>query len=254
MKKYLASENISTVFPSFDDLHLTRQSSEGTGADLPFFLLPEISSLIQTGRQTTGLLQPPLDLAFDRFVKRLFDIVFASLVILLILSWLVPLLAIIIRCNSKGPVFFLQKRNKRNGAIFTCIKFRSMFVNPSADILPAVDNDQRITRVGRFLRNHFIDELPQFFNVLLGDMSVIGPRPHMISENLKYECLLDHYSFRHNVKPGISGLAQVTGFAGITKGIQGMQGRLNMDLFYARHWTFRMDLFILYKSCLKILS
>jgi putative colanic acid biosynthesis UDP-glucose lipid carrier transferase len=188
----------------------------------------------------------PLDSAFNSRLKRSVDILLSSIIIILFLSWLIPLIALLIKLDSRGPVFFLQKRNKRNGRVFTCIKFRSMLVNDEADTEPARVNDKRITRLGRFLRNHFLDELPQFFNVLIGDMSVIGPRPHMISDNLKYEDLIEYYNYRHKVKPGITGLSQVLGFIGAVKNIQSMKDRVQADIFYARHWSFWLDLKILW--------
>jgi putative colanic acid biosynthesis UDP-glucose lipid carrier transferase len=194
---------------------------------------------------------PPLDIAANRIIKRCVDIVFSIIVIITVLSWLIPIMAILIKLSSKGPVFFLQKRNKRNGEVFTCIKFRSMIVNADADILPAEKNDKRITRLGRFLRRNYIDELPQFFNVLWGDMSVVGPRPHMISDNIKYDKEVNGYFFRHKVKPGITGLAQVLGHVGVTENVQQMKDRVSMDIFYARHWSARIDIIILFRTVAK---
>ena len=125
-----------------------------------------------------------------------------------------------------------------------------MIINEEAELIPAAENDTRITRVGKFLRYYYLDELPQFFNVLWGDMSVIGPRPHMLSENLQYEELIEHYSYRNNVKPGITGLAQVMGYAG-SGDIQKMQERVNLDIFYIRHWSLKLDITILYHTIRK---
>ena len=127
-----------------------------------------------------------------------------------------------------------------------------MIVNADADILPASEDDERITKFGRFLRDHYLDELPQFFNVLFGDMSIIGPRPHMISDNLKYESLIDHYNDRSKVKPGITGLAQVLGYTGVAGDLQKMKDRVNVDVFYLRHWSIKLDAMILLKTALKI--
>ncbi len=199
-------------------------------------------------RITTPFIDLPLDNKTNRFIKRVADIFFAVVVIVGILSWFIPLMALLIKLDSRGPVFFLQRRNKRNGEEFTCIKFRSMIVNPDADILPAAKSDKRITRMGRFMREKYIDELPQFFNILWGDMSVIGPRPHMLSDNLKYEELVDAYDFRHKAKPGITGLAQVMGYVGVTDDVSEMKDRVNMDIFYLRHWSVRMDIVILFRT------
>lgn len=182
------------------------------------------------------------------FLKRSADIFFSVLIILFILSWLIPVIAILIKSDSRGPVFFLQKRNKKNGKVFTCIKFRSMIVNGDADLVQAGENDKRITRTGRYLRKSHFDELPQFFNVLWGDMSIIGPRPHMISDNLRYNGCVDHYASRISVKPGITGLAQVMGYSGPVKNIDEMKSRVNMDNYYIRHWSFKLDMIILYTT------
>ena len=194
----------------------------------------------------------PFDNRFNRILKRSTDIFFSTFVILFILSWLIPVIAILIKADSKGPVFFLQRRNKKHGKIFTCIKFRSMIVNDEADVKPAEEADERVTHIGKFLRRNFIDELPQFFNVWWGDMSIIGPRPQMISENLRYDELIDYYSRRHNVKPGITGLAQVMGYVGSAVDYKKMQSRVNMDIFYVRHWSLKMDIIILYHTIRKM--
>jgi putative colanic acid biosynthesis UDP-glucose lipid carrier transferase len=213
-----------------------------------------LEGFINTRVITTSLLYQPLDSLFNRVIKRGFDIVFSIFMIVTVLSWLMPVIAILIWLDSKGPVFFFQKRNKRNGELFTCIKFRSMIVNAAADTLPARRNDNRITSLGRFLRDHYLDELPQFFNVLMGDMSIIGPRPHMVNDNLKYRKQIDYYERRHKGKPGITGLAQVLGYVGATENIQEIKDRIGLDIFYLRHWSFKLDMFILYKTFCKIIS
>jgi lipopolysaccharide/colanic/teichoic acid biosynthesis glycosyltransferase len=194
----------------------------------------------------------PLDKKATRIIKRAGDIVLSMIVILMILSWLLPIMALLIKLNSKGPVFFLQKRSGRNKKLFTCIKFRSMVVNSESDLRAATSDDERITRLGKFLRNHYLDELPQFFNVFMGDMSLIGPRPHMINDNLIYQDTISHYDFRYKVKPGITGLAQVLGFAGPVDDIQKMKDRVQLDIFYIRHWSFALDMKIIFRTALKI--
>jgi len=193
----------------------------------------------------------PLQKKINGFIKRAIDIFFSLIVITGVLWWLVPVMAVLIKAGSRGPVFFLQKRNKQNGDVFTCIKFRSMVVNAGADILPAEQNDKRITGLGKIIRKTFIDELPQFINVLLGDMSVIGPRPHMLSENLKFEEQVPHYSYREKVKPGITGLSQIMGLSGAADTIQKMQDRTEVDIFYIRNWSFKLDMIILYRTIYK---
>ena len=194
----------------------------------------------------------PLENTWNAGIKRCFDIIVSLVLIAGILSWLIPLLAILIKLDSRGPVFFLQKRNKNGGRFFTCIKFRSMFVNEEADTLVASENDKRITRVGKILRRYHIDELPQLLNVLTGDMSVIGPRPHMVSENIIYENLLQNYDYRHTVKPGITGLAQSLGNFGSTSDLEKVKERVRLDIQYINSWSFGMDIKILYRTALII--
>ena len=197
-------------------------------------------------------LQLPLDKPNNRIVKRVIDILLSVAVIIALLSWLIPIMAILIKMTSRGPVFFLQKRNKRNGAVFTCIKFRSMVMNTTADILPARENDKRITPIGRIIRKTFIDELPQFFNVLWGDMSVIGPRPHMLSESQRFEEEVLYYGYREQAKPGITGLSQIMGLEGAADSIQKMKDRTDVDIFYLTYWSLKLDLIILCRTICKM--
>jgi putative colanic acid biosysnthesis UDP-glucose lipid carrier transferase len=201
---------------------------------------------------TTATVVQPLDHWHNRAVKRAFDVLFSSLMLLLMAWWLFPLMWIVIRLDSKGPLFFIQRRNKKNGRVFRCFKFRTMVVNPEADLTPANDNDRRITRVGRWLRKFHIDEYPQFINVLIGDMSVVGPRPHMIIDNLLYFNRVHRYDARHRVKPGITGLAQVAGFDGRVRNLGEMEQRVQLDLLYARHWSMTKDLLIIRQTILKV--
>ena len=218
------------------------------------YLHQQVGGIINIGSVTTPFKVLPLDNSFNRLAKRSVDIILSVLFITLVFPWLFPVIALLIKLDSRGPVFFLQKRNKRNGELFTCIKFRSMDKNGDADILPAGKNDKRITATGRFLRNHYLDELPQFLNVLWGDMSIIGPRPHMVSDNLKFDELIKNYDFRHKVKPGITGLAQIMGYLGPTENLQEMEARVNLDIYYARHWSAKLDLIILFRTILKPLG
>jgi putative colanic acid biosysnthesis UDP-glucose lipid carrier transferase len=220
---------------------------------IPYF--KGISSILNAETASTPLIIfSPLDIPFYRIIKRLTDIFISVIIIITILSWMIPLLGILIMLDSKGPVFFLQKRNKKNGALFTCIKFRSMILNNGSDLLPAAINDKRITRIGKFMREHYLDELPQFFNVLMGDMSVVGPRPHMISENLKFEEQIRYYYYRHKIKPGITGLAQVTGYAGPVTDFTKIKRRVNMDIFSVRHWSSKLDMIILIRTVYRVLG
>ncbi len=190
----------------------------------------------------------PLQEPINQFVKRLFDIIFASAIIVFILSWLTPLLAIIIKLESKGPVFFKQSRNGFNYKEFACYKFRSMTPNKDAHLYQATRGDQRVTKVGKFIRKTSIDELPQFYNVLFGDMSVVGPRPHMVSHTNMYAQRIDKFMVRHFVKPGITGLAQVSGYRGEVETDKDIIGRVKYDIFYIENWSIFLDLKIIVQT------
>jgi len=190
----------------------------------------------------------PLTDFVNRVTKRIFDILFSFSVILLILSWLYPLIAIIIKLNSKGPVLFKQKRSGIDNNEFVCYKFRSMTVNIDSDSKQATKNDMRITRVGKFLRKTSLDEFPQFINVFLGDMSIVGPRPHMIKHTNEYSVLIQKYMVRQLVKPGITGAAQVRGFRGETKSLNDMEGRIRLDIWYIENWSLSLDINIIFKT------
>jgi len=184
----------------------------------------------------------PLDNLVNRLIKRGFDILFSLLVIVLVLSWLYPILAILIRWQSPGPVIFKQKRTGRGNQVFWCYKFRSMRLNTESDRRQAVKDDQRLTAIGSFIRKTSLDEFPQFINVLLGDMSVVGPRPHMIYHSTTYQKLVEGFTFRHFVKPGITGLAQISGLRGEINGVEVLQARIQKDTEYIEHWDLIHDL------------
>jgi putative colanic acid biosynthesis UDP-glucose lipid carrier transferase len=156
----------------------------------------------------------PLDHPLNSIAKRVFDLAFASFVTLFILSWLIPLVGLLIKLESRGPVFFIQKRNGLNNEVFNCLKFRSMTPNDYADSHQAIKGDPRVTRIGSFLRNTSLDEMPQFLNVLMGSMSIVGPRPHTLPMNDTFRTQIERYNSRHKIKPGITGLAQVRGYRG----------------------------------------
>lgn len=195
-----------------------------------------------------------LDETINKVIKRIFDLVFSSLVILGLLSWFVPIMAIIIKLDSKGPVFFIQKRNGLNYKEFNCFKFRSMKLNDKADLDLASKNDVRITKVGKFIRKTSIDELPQFFNVLLGTMSVVGPRPHMVSVTNLYALQVDKFMVRHFVKPGITGLAQTKGYRGEVETDEDIINRVKFDIFYMENWSILLDVEIIVKTIFNILK
>lgn len=192
--------------------------------------------------------QEPLAQPENRLAKRLFDIVFSLLFLCTIFPIIFIIIGLAIKITSPGPIFFKQKRCGEENKEFWCYKFRSMRVNKDSDKVQATLNDPRKTRLGNFMRKTSIDELPQFINVLLGDMSVVGPRPHMLKHTEEYSKLIDKYMVRHLVKPGITGWAQVTGFRGETKELWQMEGRVERDIWYLEHWTFMFDLYIIYKT------
>jgi putative colanic acid biosynthesis UDP-glucose lipid carrier transferase len=190
----------------------------------------------------------PLDDPLSSLLKRAFDIVFSLAVIVLILSWLTPLIALVIKVESKGPVFFTQLRNGYNFKSFNCFKFRSMVKNSNADLEQVTRGDTRITIFGKLLRKTSMDEMPQFFNVLVGDMSVVGPRPHMLSHTDMYAKKIDKFMVRHFVKPGITGLAQVSGYRGEVESDKDIIGRVQHDIFYIENWSFFLDLKIIFQT------
>jgi len=192
--------------------------------------------------------QIPLQSIEVQFVKRLFDVFFSSLVIVFILSWLIPLLGFLIKKESKGPIFFKQERDGVDGIPFWCFKFRSMGVNTDADSKMAKKNDPRVTKIGTFIRKTSIDELPQFLNVFQGSMSVVGPRPHMKQHTEEFSETVDKYMVRHFVKPGITGLAQVSGYRGEIETKADILNRVRYDIFYVENWSFLLDIKIIIKT------
>lgn len=186
-----------------------------------------------------------------QIIKRVFDVIFSMLVILLLLSWLTPLLALLIKLESKGPVFFKQSRPGLDEKEFFCYKFRSMQINETTE-QSVIKNDPRVTRIGKFIRKTSIDETPQFLNVLFGEMSVVGPRPHLWSQNNLYSTRIKKYIIRHYVKPGITGLAQVRGFRGEISTDEDMINRIKYDVFYIENWSLLLDLKIIVQTVVNI--
>ena len=189
----------------------------------------------------------PLQNSVNRAVKRVLDIVL-SLVFLIPTAILLPFIWIIVKIQSPGPLLFKQVRTGLDGKEFKCYKFRSMHVNKDADKVQATKNDPRKFPFGNFMRKANIDELPQFYNVLQGRMSIVGPRPHMLAHTEQYSQLIDKYMVRHFVKPGVTGWAQVTGFRGETKELWQMEGRVKRDIWYMEHWSIWLDLRIIWMT------
>ncbi len=209
--------------------------------------------------QIINLRALPLDIIDNKIYKRIFDIIFSSLVIVLLFSWLFPIIALIIKLGSKGPVFFKQERWGLNNKLIVCYKFRSM-VTTSKDVdvqgnyQQATKDDPRVTKIGRILRKTNLDELPQFFNVLLGSMSVVGPRPHPVPLNLMSKDSVENYMLRHWVKPGITGWAQVNGYRGETREPRMMQKRVESDVWYIENWTIWLDLQIILQTVVNMVK
>ena len=194
----------------------------------------------------------PLSSISNRFIKRCFDIVVSGFACLCVLPF-IPIIALIIKIQSPGPIFFKQARTGLNGDTFYCLKFRSMHVNKDADKAQATKNDPRKFAFGNFMRKTNIDEFPQFINVLKGDMSIVGPRPHMLHHTEVYGSLIDKYMVRHFSKPGITGWAQVTGYRGETKELWQMEERIRRDIWYIENWSFRLDIKIIFMTAKSII-
>lgn len=192
------------------------------------------------------------DRRFYLTFKRTFDVIFSLAVIAFVLSWLLPVLALLIKLDSRGPIFFIQKRVGFLGKTFRCFKFRTMVVNSVCDHEQAVKNDPRITRLGKFLRISSLDELPQFFNVLMGDMSIVGPRPHMHKDNEDFGKIVNNYRLRHYAKPGITGMAQVKGYRGPAKNFHSIFHRYQWDAFYVRNANASLDFKIIRLTVIQI--
>nr|WP_302830165.1 undecaprenyl-phosphate glucose phosphotransferase [uncultured Bacteroides sp.] len=227
-----------------------------------FFSVPDVRNYLKRRMhlETIGnvpifyIRREPLAQLENRLFKRLFDLTFALAFLCTFFPIIYIIVGIAIKITSPGPIFFKQKRSGEKGKEFWCYKFRSMRVNKDCDKLQATRNDPRKTRLGNFLRKSNIDELPQFINVLLGDMSIVGPRPHMLKHTEEYSKLIDKYMVRHLVKPGITGWAQTNGFRGETKELWQMEGRVERDIWYLEHWTFMLDIYIIYKTVKNVIQ
>lgn len=247
-------EIYSTILPASNEL-LQDLVNEAERSTIRVKFIPDFNLLfkrkvnlnVEYDIPVISFRKEPLEVMSLRLLKRAFDLLFSLLVCICILSWLVPIIAILIKLSSKGPIFFIQKRSGRNGHEFSCFKFRSMQVNGIAHEQQATKGDNRITKVGKFIRKSNLDELPQFFNVLLGDMSIVGPRPHMLKHTEQYSKLISKYMVRHFLKPGITGLAQVNGYRGETNHKK-MEARVEYDIAYIENWSFWLDIKIILKT------
>jgi Undecaprenyl-phosphate glucose phosphotransferase len=259
VKDYCEQENVDEIYCtlslaesktiydllSFSDNHLIRFRMV---PDFSGFFNKKVSIDFYDNIPVLSVRNEPLGEMVNRIVKRSFDIVFSLLVIICIFPILFPVLALLIKLSSKGPVFFKQLRTGKDNIEFNCYKFRSMTVNAQSDTMQAVKGDARITWIGKIMRKTNLDELPQFFNVLMGQMSVVGPRPHMLKHTEEYSQLIDKFMVRHLVKPGITGWAQVNGFRGETGHDDRMEKRVEYDVWYLENWNFVLDLKIVYRT------
>ena len=264
LNQYVISENIDIIFcclpKLYDDdvksiINFAENNLIGVKILSDFSSISNKSlSIQQYGKiPVINVSSIPLDRRFNRVLKRTFDIVFSSLVMIFILSWLVPLIGLLIKLESNGPVFFKQDRHGRSNNSFLCWKFRTMVVNNEADSKQATKNDPRITKLGAFMRKTSIDELPQFVNVFLGNMSVVGPRPHPLKLNEEFLPKIDRFIQRHAVKPGVTGLAQAKGYRGENSKFSEMYGRVKLDRFYVKNWSFILDIKIIFLTIVSML-
>src|ERR1017187_2522472 len=252
-KKYDVQEIFSTITPEQDsDIYNLMYQAEKEC--IRFRIVPNLNIFIARDVHIEyfgelpilSLRSEPLDDVGNRIKKRVLDIIISSFVIIFILSWLVPILGLLIILESKGSIFFSQLRTGKDKKPFKCLKFRSMMVNQEADLKQATQNDTRKTKIGKFIRKTSLDEFPQFLNVFKGDMSLVGPRPHMVKHTSDYSKFIDEYMVRQFIKPGITGWAQIHGFRGEITNPEQIQKRVDKDLWYLENWTLWLDIQILF--------
>ena len=222
--------------------------------DIGFFVKRQVHIDYLKEMIVISMRNEPLEDLGNRIRKRLFDIFVSSMVTIFILSWLIPIISLLIRLESRGPIFFRQPRSGKENKSFQCLKFRSMRVNDKANEQQATKNDSRVTRIGKFLRRTSLDEFPQFLNVIKGDMSIVGPRPHMLKHTDDYSREIGQYMVRQFVKPGITGWAQIKGFRGETKNLEQMKQRVEHDLWYMENWSLMLDLKIIFITVLNTMK
>ena len=259
LKRLIETEFVDELFISaseFDSVTLNEIIDYAENNMVRIRVVPNFSGVFSSHLKLDYVGQQPiliyrevvLDDVVNAALKRTFDVLFSLMVVTLVLSWLVPLLGLLIKRESKGPILFKQKRSGLNNTDFDCFKFRSMAVNSGSNDVQATKGDMRVTKIGAFIRKTSIDELPQFLNVLIGDMSVVGPRPHMVKHTTEFSSEVDRYMLRHSVKPGITGLAQTRGYRGETKTFHDIKGRVALDRFYIENWNFFLDIEIISRT------
>lgn len=263
---YITDNNIDDIYCAINELSASEIKALVTFANTHFKTLkfiPESNQIMSAGfnvdyydyfpvltMNTLSLNSPT-----NRLLKRSIDIVFSLTVIVTVLSWLMPLLFILIKINSKGPLFYIQDRNGLDYKKFRCYKFRTLSHQKNTAVNHVKTNDKRVTLLGKFLRKTSIDELPQFFNVLKGDMSIVGPRPHMLAYNKQYATQVDNLQLmaRHKILPGITGLAQIRGYRGAIETNADISGRIKLDVFYIKNWSLLLDIKIVLQTIIKVI-
>ncbi|MFN5375559.1 MAG: exopolysaccharide biosynthesis polyprenyl glycosylphosphotransferase [Chitinophagaceae bacterium] len=258
-KRLNINEIFSTISPNENNA-INDLIAESEKQCVRFRIVPSVSAFLEKGMTIDHYAdlsmfssrRDPLEDVGNRIKKRLFDVVISVFVIVFILSWLYPLLAILIKLSSKGPVVFKQLRSGISDQPFYCMKFRTMKLNNQSDQLQASRNDARVTWIGTILRKTSLDEFPQFINVLLGDMSVVGPRPHMLKHTAEFSQMTEHYMVRHLLKPGITGWAQVNSFRGEINHPDQLKDRISSDLWYLQNWSLMLDIKIVAMTFLRV--
>jgi putative colanic acid biosynthesis UDP-glucose lipid carrier transferase len=260
-KQLNVHEIFSTITPEENSV-IYRLIKDAEGQCLRFKVVPNLSNHVNRDvvidfikdLPVLSMRADPLEDVGNRMKKRIFDVLISGLVILFILSWLIPLVAILILLDSRGPVFFTQLRTGLTDNPFYCYKFRTMRINNESDSKQATRHDSRVTRLGAFLRKTSIDEFPQFFNVFRGEMSLVGPRPHMLKHTSEYAKIVDHYMIRQMLKPGLTGWAQVNGLRGEISNPLQIQQRVASDLWYLEHWNIWLDIKIMLLTVYKVFA
>jgi putative colanic acid biosynthesis UDP-glucose lipid carrier transferase len=263
VENYVLEHNIDEIYctlPNSQDEKIVRLLNFAEKNMIRFYIVPEFSRYVKKkltldsieSLPVMAVREEPLQYMHNQIIKRVFDITFSLVFLLTLFPILYIILAALIKISSRGPIIFKQKRTGIYGREFNCYKFRSMQKNEDADEKQAEKGDPRITHIGQFLRRSNLDEIPQFYNVLKGDMSVVGPRPHMLKHTELYSVVIDKYMVRHLVKPGITGWAQVNGYRGETKTMEQMEGRVRLDVWYLENWTFLLDLKIIFVTVINM--
>ena len=255
------TEIYSTVSPE-ENNYLYQLMREADERCIRFKIIPDLNYYIKLpvhidyfkNLPVLSVRKEPLEDVVNGIKKRIFDLCVSGVVILFILSWLMPLIGFLIWLEDRGPIFFIQPRSGKNNKHFNCLKFRSMRVNGEANSKQATRNDDRITRIGKILRSTSLDEFPQFLNVFMGDMSIVGPRPHMLKHTDEYSKTIKQFMVRQFVKPGITGWAQINGYRGEIKKIDDIKKRVEYDLWYVENWSLWLDAKILFLTFYKILK